>query len=316
LVLSFAAVRYSVQLPTDHVELGGELFTAAALGEMARAVEQAGFDACFVTDHPIPGDRWLAAGGHHALDPFVALGFAAAATTRLRLQTHVVVLPYRNPFLTAKAAATLDVLSGGRLILGVATGYLKSEFAALGVDVEERNELTDEAILAIRRIWSESGVALDGLHFRARGNTALPRPLQKPRPPIWVGGNSRRAIRRAVELADGWLPFPTPATVAGTLRTAALETVSDLAERLAYAREHAVRVGRSEPLDVAFVPFGFTMFDRAHVDPREFRERAAELEALGVTWLTVTLPCASRADWCERVAAFGEDVIRAGARSA
>ena len=302
-------MRFTVQLPTERVDRGEEFLSAAAVAEMARAAEAAGFAACFVTDHPMPGDRWLASGGHHTLDPFVALSFAAAATSTLRLHTHVLVLPYRNPFLVAKAAASLDVLSGGRLILGVASGYLESEFAALGVDFAERNELCDEAIPALRRAWGESGVALAGRHFSATGNTALPRPLQKPHPPIWVGGNSRRAIRRAVELGDGWLPFPAPPRLAGHIRTAALTSLDDLSEGLAFARQHARAIGRSQPLDVCFVPFGFELFAREPVDPGRFRARVAELEAMGVSWLAINVPCDSRAEYCEKLARLGAEYL-------
>jgi probable F420-dependent oxidoreductase len=298
-------VRFSVQLPTENVAAPQEFLTAEAIGEMARAAEAAGFDACFVTDHPIPGTRWLAGGGHHSLDPFVALSVAAAATARIRLQTNVLVLPYRNPFLAAKAAASLDVASGGRLILGVATGYLESEFEALGVPLEERNELCDEALEAMVEVWRGEDVRRKGLHFIARGNTARPLPAQKPHPPLWVGGNSRRAIRRAVELGQGWLPFPTPAKLARHIRTAAIESLADLAARIAYAREHAAAVGRSEPLDVCFVPFGFELFAREPVEPDRFREHLEELAELGVTWLVINVPCRSRAEYLERVAAFG-----------
>jgi len=298
-----------VSLPTDRVKAGAELLSAAAIGELARAAERAGFAACFVTDHPIPGDRWLASGGHHALDPFVALSLAAAATTTLRLQTHVLVAAYRNPFLAAKAAASLDVVSGGRLILGVAAGYLEPEFAALGVDYAERNELCDEAIRTMRLAWREDGLALEGRHFKASGNTMLPRPLQQPGPPIWVGGNSRRAIRRAVELGEGWLPFPAPARMAARIGTAPLETLDDLRARLDYAREHAENVGRSAPLDVCFVPFGSEMSADGALDAGRFLEAAAELERIGVTWLTVTLPARARAEYCERVEEFGAGVL-------
>ncbi len=252
----------------------------------------------------MPDDRWLAGGGHHALDPFVALSFAAAATSTIRLQTQVAVLAYRNPFLTAKAAASLDVLSGGRLILGVAAGYLKGEFAALGVDFEQRNELTDEAITAIRRAWSESGVKLEGRHFSASGNTMLPRPLQQPGPPIWVGGNSRRAIRRAVELADGWLPFPAPAQTARHLRTASLETLADLQKGIDYARAHAREVGRTTPLDISFVPFGFEMSARGAVDVSAFSQTVEDLQKCGVTWLTLTLPAETRAEFVDQLERF------------
>src|SRR5213076_2796208 len=97
---------FTIGLPTDRVGHADEFVTGAAVMECAAAAEAAGFDACFVTDHPAPDTKWLAGGGHHALDPFVALSFAAAATTRLRVQTHILVLPYRNPLLTAKSVLT------------------------------------------------------------------------------------------------------------------------------------------------------------------------------------------------------------------
>jgi probable F420-dependent oxidoreductase len=300
-----------VQLPTENVSDPDEFLGAEAIGELARAAEAAGFDACFVTDHPIPGDRWLRAGGHHALDPFVALAFAAAATRRLRLHTNVLVLPYRNPFLVAKAAATLDVASGGRLILGVAAGYLESEFAALGVPFAERNERSDEAIAVLKRVWSEQGLKLEGRGFRAEGNTALPRPVQRPHPPIWVGGNSRRAIRRAVELGDGWLPFPAPARMAGAIRTAAIASPEDLAARIGYARAHAEATGRRAPLEIGFVPFGFELGVRGGADDAErLAAQAGILAPLGVTWLLLNLPCRSRAEYVERVARLGEALPR------
>ncbi len=302
-------MRFSVQLPTEKVEPDHEFLSAAAVAEMARAAESAGFDACFVTDHPMPDDRFLGSGGHHSLDPFVALSFAAAATTRMRLLTYVLVLPYRNPFLTAKAATSLDVLSGGRLLLGVAAGYLEGEFAALGADFDERNERTDEAINAIKRAWTEDGVHLEGKRFKAVGNTMRPRPLQRPHPPIWVGGNSKRAIRRAVELGDGWLPFPAPRRLARYIRTASMETLSDLEKGIAYAREHAAAIGRSAPLDISFVPFGLEMFGEGTLEPNRFLEQVAELERMGVTWLAVTLSCDSPAEYCERVNAFGEQIL-------
>lgn len=301
-------MRFSVQLPTDRVD-GAGLLTAEAVGGLARSAEDAGFDAVYVTDHPFPPDRWLAAGGHHALDPFVALSFAAAATARVRLQTHVLVLAYRNPFAVAKAAASLDVLSGGRVTLGVAAGYLKGEFAALGADFEARNEALDEGIAALRAAWSGESVAFEGRGFRARGNTMRPVPRQRPGPPVWVGGNSRRAIRRAARLGDGWLPFPTRPGAAPHLRTAPLETPAQLRERLAWLHEEAAAAGRTAPLDVCFMPFGWDMFEEAPAEPRRLLDDVAELAEAGVTWLTVWLPARSRAEYAERAAVFGEQVI-------
>src|SRR5262245_52676837 len=110
-----SAVRFAIQLPTDRVEAGDEFVSGAAVAAMARAAEAAGFDAVAVSDHPAPPARWVATGGHHTVDPFVVLSFAAAATTRIRVLTQVIVLPYRHPLLLAKAAASLDALSAGRL---------------------------------------------------------------------------------------------------------------------------------------------------------------------------------------------------------
>jgi probable F420-dependent oxidoreductase len=297
-------MRFSVQLPTDRVDAFEEFGTSEAIAEMARAIEAAGFDATFVTDHPFPSDRFVKeAGGHHAMDPFVALAFVAAATTRLRLQTHILVLPYRNPFHTASAVASLDAASGGRVIMGVAAGYLKDEFAALGADFEGRNAFCDEALRAIRAAWTGEGVHFSGTGYRAEGHTLAPRPVQRPHPPIWVGGNSTMAIRRAVELGDGWLPIPAPKRMASFIHTASITGLDDLRERVAFARAHAEKVGRRAPLDVCFVPFGL---DLEQTDPAAWRSRMAELEEIGVTWVTVTPPPArSRADYCDRITTLG-----------
>jgi probable F420-dependent oxidoreductase len=282
-------MRFSVGLPVDHADRADEFVTGPAIAEMARAAEDAGFDACYVTDHPAADQQWLDGGGHHALEPLVGLAFAAAATTRLRLHTHVYVPAYRNPFLAAKGVATLDALSGGRVILGVAAGYLRPEFGALGVDFDERNELLEEAIAVMRRAWTEDAVAVEGRHFRARAVTQRPRPAQPGGVPIWIGGNSTAAMRRAVELADGWSPFPNPAAAARATKTPAITDVDALAARLDAAREHARAVGRTAPLDVCFAPF------RHDDDP-------ADLAALGVTWLAVQFDgTTTRAEWIARV---------------
>src|SRR5262245_25927186 len=227
-------MRFSGQIPTDQVTRGGEL---------AGALEAAGFDAGYMTEHPFPPDAWLRAGGHHALDPFVALAVAAAATRRLRLHTNILVLPYRNPFLLAKAAASLDVVSGGRLILAVGAGYLEGEFGALGADFEHRNEVTDDALVALKQAWSGAAVKRDGPGYQAAGNLMLPPPLQQPHPPIWIGGNSRAAARRAAQHAQGWSPFPVSAAFGRHTRTAPLETIEQLAARIRELREHASRLG-------------------------------------------------------------------------
>src|SRR6201984_2878741 len=139
------------------------------IATVAAAAEAAGIHGFGFTDHPAPSQRWLDAGGHDAVDPFVALGFAAARTTTLRLIPNIVVLPYRNPFVVAKSGASLGLLFGGRFTLAVGVGYLKREFAALGVDYDERAALFDEALDVIRAIWTTDDVSFEGKHFTAGG---------------------------------------------------------------------------------------------------------------------------------------------------
>jgi probable F420-dependent oxidoreductase len=304
-------VKFSIQIPSDRVERGEEFTSAAAIAEIAQTAERAGFDAGYVTEHPMPADDWLATGGHHSLDPFVALTAAAMVTRSLKLHTNILVLPYRNPFLTAKAVASLDVVSGGRVIVGVAAGYLEGEYAALGAEFEDRNAVCDEHLVAIKRAWGGESVTLEGRRYRANRNTAMPRPLQEPHPPIWVGGNSRLAIDRVVAHAQGWSPFPVPAKFAGRARTAAIETVADLSDRIANLRDAAAACGRRDTIDVNFVPFGYGMNTQKPLDSTAFNEQVRELEAVGVTWLSLGLPGESRAEYLDSLGRFGREVIAA-----
>jgi len=299
-------MHFSVSLPTDRIGRAAEFVTQAAVAEIATAAEDAGFAACFVTDHPFPPHRWLHGGGHHALDPFVALSFAAAATSRLKVQTHILVLPYRNPFAVAKAVLSLDVLSGGRVILGVAAGYLKGEFTALGADFAAREDVSDDAIRAMKLAWARDDVHFDGPGFRADGNSMGFRPAQTPHPPIWVGGNSRAAIRRAVELGDGWVPFPNSAAMSKYTRTPAMETLDDLAQRLAFAREHAATVGRREPLDICY---SLVSMGSPSIEPAEALDRIGTLRELGVTWLTVGFAADTRREYIVAMQRFARDVV-------
>src|SRR6201993_549222 len=138
-------MQFTITHPMHRHPYNPELVSGDGIAAVAAAAEAAGFHGFGFTDHPAPTQRWLEAGGDDSLDPFVAMGFAAARTTTLRLIPNIVVLPYRNPFLVAKSGATLDLLSGGRFTLAVGAGYLKRGFAALGVDFDDRNDLLDEA---------------------------------------------------------------------------------------------------------------------------------------------------------------------------
>jgi probable F420-dependent oxidoreductase len=303
-------VRVSLSLPTHRVDRP-ELISAPGIARMAVAAEGAGFDAVFVTEHPFPGDQWLASGGHHALDPFVALTVAATATRRVLLQTNLLILAYRNPFLAAKAIASLDVISGGRALIGVGAGYLEPEYEALGVDMSERNDLLDEALWAMRAAWAGGTVSAEGRHWRVGGNTMRPTPLQQPGPPIWVGGNSGRAMRRAVEQADGWVPMLAPEGVSARVRSRAIPTVAVLAERIAEAHRHAEEVGRTTPFDVAFSPPGAAMDPHSRDGVGRLVDTTAELAAAGVTFLNAGVPGDSLDEFVENVTWFGNEVLPA-----
>lgn len=295
-------LRVSLGLPTHRVDLGDEFVSGAAISSLARAAEDAGFAAVFVTDHPAPPATWLQRGGHHTLDPLVTLAIAAAATTTLRLQTNLYVPAYRHPLLSAKAIASLDVVSDGRMLLGVGAGYLEDEFAAVGANFADRNDVLDQALSTMKRAWA--GDVVDGV-------LCLPRPVQQPHPPIWVGGNSRRAIRRAVELGDGWVPMPSPQKAANALRTPGLESIADLRQRIQLLRDLAEESGRRSPLDIVFMPSGLDMFNQARPDASAVLDELHELQSVGVTWATVMLPGETRAELLREVERFGADVIAA-----
>jgi probable F420-dependent oxidoreductase len=207
--------------------LESDLLDSGEISDVARAVEAAGFDAFALTEHPIPGANWLAHGGHQTLDPFVGLAFAAAVTERIQLLTHLSVAPYRNPFMLAKTAATLDRLSQGRFILGLGAGYHKTEFFALGVDFDERNALFDEALELLPKAWSGEPFDAQGIHFTAKGVIQRPRPARVPIP-IWIGGNSKLSRRRVAERAQGWMPMGGPPQLSATARTPAIGSLDEL----------------------------------------------------------------------------------------
>lgn len=300
-------VRVSLGLPVDRVDAGPELVSGDAIAELAASYERHGFHAAYVTDHPAPDDRWLTGGGHQAMEPTVALSVAAAATRHLLLHTNVYVLGYRNPFLAAKALASLDVVSSGRLVLGVAAGYLRPEFRALGVDFDDRTRRLEDALSLLPRIWSEDSLAVRGPGYDAAAVTARPRPVQRPHPPIWVGGNSRAAIRRAVTLAQGWSPFPTPPGMEVAVRTAAIPDIEHLRRRLVTAAEMCEEHGRTEPLTTCFVPFSLGAYlEDPDAGIAAMVEEVAELEASGIDWVALSVPGSTRPEVLERTGQLAE----------
>jgi probable F420-dependent oxidoreductase len=294
-----------VQFIYQYPETNGterDMLDAGPVDEVARVAEQCGFMGLSFTEHPVPGARWLEAGGHQSLDPFVALGFAAAATTRLRLLTYLSVAPYRNPLLLAKTAATLDKLSGGRLILGIGTGYLKREFKALGVDFEERNALFDEALDVLPLHWKGEPFSYAGRHFDAQESIARPRPVQDPIP-IWIGGNAKITRKRVAERAQGWMPLNAPVGAEATVRTSALGGLQQVAEAIAEIRDAAAP--RGEPIDVVYSYGDASLRTAPDKDVERHRDAIAELEAIGITWVVISGTTTSFEATRDFIEAFG-----------
>ncbi len=292
-------MQVSLGLPWGDRWEDGSPVSGSDLVKLARAAEASGFSAVFATDHPAPPRRWLDVGGHPTLDPFVALSFVASATSSLLVHTNLFVAVYRHPLLAAKAVSSLSILAEGRVILGVGAGYLKPEFAALGVEFEQRNDLLDQSIVIIRQALA--GEEVDGSVIRPLSPSA-------PVPPIWVGGNSRRAIERAVTLGDGWCPMPSPAAAAGSLRTPAIANRAALAERIAYARERCSSTGRVEPLTICFTPTWGAMPATAMPASAEALDDLAALGELGISWVTLALPGGSVDSLAGNIERFGREV--------
>ena len=208
-----APLPFGIALPNY-----GPLASAESLVRLARRAEAHGVDSVWVSDHlvapvevgsiypydkrpdPKPGRMGVI---EEFYEPLTTLAFLAGATERIRLGVSVYVLPYRNPVVTAKIVATLDALSGGLVIFGVGVGWLREEFAALGLDARHRGRMTDDYLEVCRRLWRDDVAEFAGAHYSLPPVRTGPKPRQRPWPPIWVGGNSPAARERAVRLGDG-----------------------------------------------------------------------------------------------------------------
>jgi probable F420-dependent oxidoreductase len=178
---------------------------------VARAAEAAGFESIWTGEHVVLPDPQVppspAPPQHPMLDPAASLAFLAAHTQHVKLGTGIIILPQRNPLVLAKELASVDVLSNGRLIFGLGAGYLKPEFDALGVRFDDRGARTDEYIDVLRALWTQKSPSFAGRTVRFSGIDAQPRPVQRPHPPIIVGGMSASAFRRALLRGNGWYGF-------------------------------------------------------------------------------------------------------------
>ncbi|MGW0900486.1 TIGR03619 family F420-dependent LLM class oxidoreductase, partial [Streptomyces goshikiensis] len=214
-VFAEGRLEYGMQLPiqsqsTVYAEPWEATATAADLAEVARAADRAGFGYLATCDHVAIPRRLAGPMSTVWYDPVATLSFLAGITERVRLLSHVAIVGLRHPLISAKQYATLDHLSGGRLILGVGAGHVQEEFEVLGVDFARRGALLDETLDALRAaLGPEEYPEFEGELFAFRDLGQLPRPAQ-PRIPVWVGGSSPAAVRRAAIRGDGWLPQGDP----------------------------------------------------------------------------------------------------------
>ena len=243
----------------------GPLANRDALLKLTQAAEALRYSSIFVTDHvviPLSTDSAYpySANGRFAgdwregyLEPLALMSFLGGATSRIRLGTSVLILPYRNPVFTAKTLATLDVLAKGRVILGAGIGWMKEEFEALQAPpFEQRGRVTDEYIRLMRECWTREPVKWSGEHYRIGNVSALPKPAQKGGIPVWIGGHTPGALKRTGELGDGWHPI--------ALRPPGLLFPAEYREKVAVIHDHARKAGRDPaaieltlrvPLDLA-----------------------------------------------------------------
>ncbi|MCU1496262.1 MAG: monooxygenase [Acidimicrobiales bacterium] len=273
---------------------------AAELAAVAIAADRAGFSYVAVCDHvAIPSDK-APAMGTEWWDTVATLGWLAGITDSVRLLSHVYVPAYRHPLQVAKAFATLDVVSGGRIIMGVGAGHVEGEFAVLGVPFAERGRLLDESIDALRAAFSEDYPTLPGPRWPAADLGQHPRPIQEDGPPIWVGGSSPAAIRRAAQRGDGWLP-QGPVT-------------AEIVARITELRDAA---GRHDPFDLGALQ-GPTYVGEPDWDlggpaltgsPDKLAHVLAKFGALGVGQVQIRLRSRSADELVDQIGRFGAEVI-------
>ncbi|MFK0284069.1 LLM class F420-dependent oxidoreductase [Streptomyces sp. NPDC090499] len=298
---------YGIQLPvqsqsTIYAE-GWEAGAGAAdLVEIARAVDRAGFAYLAVCDHVAIPHRLAGAMSTVWYDPVATLAHLAAVTERVRLLSHVAVVGLRHPLLSAKQYATLDHLSGGRLILGVGAGHVREEFEVLGVDFGQRGAVLDEAIDALRAaLGADEFPSHHGKFYDFEGLGQRPRPAQE-RVPVWIGGSSPAAVRRAALKGDGWLPQGDPRD----RLPAQIERLRRL--RAGAGIEEPITVGAiTEPLYVGTPEWevGRRTLGGA---PDFLAESLRAYGAMGVHQIQVRFRSRSRAELIDQIAAFGADV--------
>lgn len=289
-----------------NVPVFGPLATPENMMSLARRADELGFDHLWVSDHivlpnqiaprypydPTGVPPFMANADQPWCEPLTALSFLASCTQRIKLGTTVLVVPYREPVLTAKMVATLDYMSGGRVILGVGVGWMEEEFNILGLDTfHERGKVTDEYLRIYKELWTQEDPSFQGTYAQFSGIKFYPKPVQEPHPPIWVGGNTVPALRRAARLGDGWLP---------TGAEMDLETMAGHIQRL---RDMTEQAGRPrDEVDVA------KSMPRGDASAEEFSAQIRSYQQIGVKHFMINMGSESRDQVLDGMEHFATEV--------
>ncbi|MGA2837366.1 MAG: TIGR03619 family F420-dependent LLM class oxidoreductase [Acidimicrobiales bacterium] len=307
-VLPAGIVSFGMQLPvqsqsTIYVEPWEPAAGPDELARVARSCEAAGFFYVGVCDHTFIPDRLAGAMSTTWYDTIATLGWLAGVTSEIRLLSHIYVAALRHPLRAAKEFATVDVLSSGRVICGVGAGHVTEEFDLMGPPFDGRGPATDEAIAGIALGLSEEFPVLAGPRWPASGVGLRPRPVQSPRPPIWVGGSSPAALRRTARFADGWLP----------------QSVGPNVELLATLRDLRAEFRDGAPLDIGAISYPLYLGTppvgnelppgTVQGSPDQLATYLRPFADAGVGQVQVRFPAHSADELCDQIAGFGAEVI-------
>ena len=278
-------------------------------GAAVRA-EQLGYDSVWVSDHVVVPQENIKNFGETIFDPLVTLAVIAGVTSQVRLGTTVLIVPYRNAVVTAKMISSLDALSGGRVVFGIGAGWVAAESAILGVPFAERGAMTDEYLEAMQELWTKQAPSFSGKYTQFSGLTFEPKPLQKPHPPIWVGGHSRAALRRTAQFGAAWHPINrSPEELrAGRAELARLCQARGRAVPPALTLRNDVRIFGSAQGPGQVVPVSTHGGRVLAGEPARLVEQIAELADCGVEHLVLEFLAADGPELDGQMAAFAERV--------
>jgi probable F420-dependent oxidoreductase len=294
-------MKFGVWLPNCR-----HLATPDIIRATAVRAEQLGYDSVWVSDHVVVPRANVVNFGETVFDPLVTLAVVAGATSRVRLGTTVLIVPYRNAVVTAKMVASLDALSGGRVVLGIGAGWVAAESAALGVPFAARGPMTDEYLQAMRELWTSRSPSFAGKYVQFNDLVFEPKPVQQPHPPIWVGGHSRAALRRTVDVGAAWHPINR---APDELRAGQAELA-----RLCRARGRTTPPALTLRNDLRVLRAGETAPKSSHGgrviagEPAALVEQLTELRECGVEHLVLELLAPDGRELDEQLAVFAERV--------